>query len=260
VLLGSASADYHAAAVTATTDTLRTRLAAAFVRAPGYAADAADRRTIAIAGLGLPLRASTAIAVATMVLLFDYTRTFIPDPIQDLGRAAPALRYQAIERVVLFGLAPLAVILLAFRDRPSRYGLVLGDWRWGLALAAVGCGLMTPLVLALVRLDAFRDYYAISSASLADVLVTNVLDLIPTEFMIRGFLMLALVRAIGPTGVLVATMPFVFSHLGKPEVELLSTLFGGLVYGWLVWRTGSIVWSAAAHIYIVTLLLVAAGT
>ena len=245
--------------MTALADTLRARLVDGFVRAPAYPADAADRRTITIAGLELPLRASVAIAVVTMVLLFDYSRTFIPDPIQDLGRAAPALRYQALERVVLFGLVPLAVLVLAFRDRPSRYGLTPGDWRWGLALTLGGCALMTPLVLVLARVDAFRDYYSVSSASPGDLLLTNVIDLVPTEFMIRGFLMFALVRAIGPIGVLVATFPFVFSHLGKPEVEVFSTLFGGLVYGWMVWRTGSIAWSAAAHIYIVTLLLIAAG-
>jgi membrane protease YdiL (CAAX protease family) len=246
--------------VTAAADTLRARLAAAFVRAPDYPADAADRRTITIAGLELPLRASAAIAVVTMALLLDYSRTFIPDPIQDLGRAAPALRYQAIERVVLFGLVPLTVVFLVFRDRPARYGVTLGAWRWGLGLAALGCAIMTPLILALARVEGFRDYYAISSASPGDLLLTNTLDLVPTEFMIRGFLMFALVRAIGPVGVLVATLPFVFSHLGKPEVELFSTLFGGLAYGWLVWRTRSIVWSATAHIYIVTLLLIAAGS
>jgi membrane protease YdiL (CAAX protease family) len=245
--------------VTAAVETLRARLVAV-ARAPEYPADAADRRTIMIAGLELPLRASVAIAVATMVLLFDYSRTFIPDPIQDLGRAAAALRYQAVERVVIFGLVPLAVIVLGFRDRPWRYGLTLGDWRWGLGLALAGSALMTPIIVAIARIDAFRDYYAVSTASPPDVLVTNALDLIPTEFMIRGFLMFALVRAIGPVGVLVATLPFVFSHLGKPEVELFSTLFGGLVYGWLVWRTGSIVWSVGAHIYIVSLLLIVAGS
>jgi membrane protease YdiL (CAAX protease family) len=244
--------------VTAAAETLRARVAAVIARAPDYPADRGDRRTISIVGLELPLRASVALAVVTLALLFDYSRTFIPDPIQDLGRAAPALRYQAIERVVLFGLVPLAVVLLVFRDRPARYGLTLGEWRLGLGLVTIGCGVMTPLVLALVRIDAFREYYAISAASPVDLVITNVLDLVPTEFMIRGFLMFALVRTIGPVGVLVAILPFVFSHLGKPEVELFSTLFGGLVYGWLVWRTGSVAWSAVAHIYIVTLLILAA--
>ena len=50
-----------------------------------------------------------------------------------------------------------------------------------------------------------------------------------------------------------------FRHLGKPELELLSTLGGGLVYGWLAWRTGSIVWGSIGHVYILTLVTVAVG-
>jgi len=71
--------------------------------------------------------------------------------------------------------------------------------------------------------------------------------------------MLVLVRAIGPIGVLVATLPFVFGHLGKPELELFSTLGGGLVYGWLAWRTRSILWGSIGHTYIVTLVILAAA-
>ena len=51
-----------------------------------------------------------------------------------------------------------------------------------------------------------------------------------------------------------------FAHLGKPELELFSTLAGGLVYGWLAWRTRSIVWGTIGHVYIVTLVTVAAAS
>jgi hypothetical protein len=32
-----------------------------------------------------------------------------------------------------------------------------------------------------------------------------------------------------------------------------------MLYGWLAWRTGSIVWGSIAHVYILTLLIAAAG-
>jgi membrane protease YdiL (CAAX protease family) len=89
--------------------------------------------------------------------------------------------------------------------------------------------------------------------------VTNALELSAAEFAFRGFLMLALVRVIGPLGVVVAALPFVFGHLGKPELELFSTLGGGVVYGWLAWRTRSIVWGAIGHTYILSLVTVAAA-
>jgi membrane protease YdiL (CAAX protease family) len=230
-----------------------------FRGAPSYPATPADRREIDIIGLRLPVRAAVAVAVATFALLFDYSGTFLPAGATSLGRTPEAMRAIAIERAVLFGLIPLAIVLFGFRDRPSRYGLAIGDWRAGLPLVIGGCALMTPIVLWYATLPDVRAFYAPSAAPVPDLLLTNGLELVAAEFLFRGFLMLTLVRAIGPLGVLVATMPFVFSHLGKPELELFSTLAGGLVYGWLAWRTGSIAWGAVGHVYILTLVMVAAA-
>jgi membrane protease YdiL (CAAX protease family) len=226
---------------------------------PEYPPTPADRRVVRIMGLDLPLRATTAIFVATFVELFDYSRTAIPRPILDLNLAAGAIRYQALERTILFGLVPLLVVLLAFRDHPRNYGLRLGDWRWGLGLSVVGMAAMTPLVLALAQDPSFARFYAPSAARPADVALTALIDLAPSEFVFRGFLMFTLLRAMGPLGMVVAQLPFVFSHLNKPEIELLSTLFGGLVYGWVDWRTRSIVWSILPHVYIITLATLAAA-
>ena len=223
---------------------------------PAYPASDADRRLVSVVGLHLPVRATVAIAVVVFVVLFDFSRTFIPDDIL-AGRTPDALRATAWERVVLFGLVPLAVVVFGFRDRPGRYGLTLGEWRWGVGLMLAGCVAMTPIVLWYAMLPDVQLYYGPSAAPLGEVALTNALDLTASEFLFRGFLTLTLVRAIGPVGVLVATMPFVFGHLGKPELELFSTLGGGLVYGWLAWRTRSIVWGSIGHTYILTLVTVA---
>jgi len=234
-------------------------VAARFVDGPAYPASAADRRTVLILGLDLPLRATTAIMVVTLALLFDYSRTFIPQEVQALGRSAEALRYQALERTVLFGLMPALVIILGFRDRLTNYGLGLGDWRWGIGLATLGAVVMTPIVVAIGANPQFSAYYGISGAPVGDLLVTNLLDVVPAEFLMRGFVMFPLLRTIGPLGLVVAQLPFVFAHLGKPEIELFSTLLGGAVYGWLDWRTRSIWWSALAHVYILTLIVAVAS-
>jgi membrane protease YdiL (CAAX protease family) len=230
-----------------------------FVAAPAYRADRADLRTVRIVGLDLPIRASVALVYVTLAILLDYSRTFIPDAIRQLGLGAEGLRYQSIERLVLFLLVPLAVVVLGYRDAPARYGFRLGDWRWGLGLIVVGCAAMTPVVMVLAGLPDFRAYYSPGLAPVPDLVVTNTLDLLPAEFLLRGLLLFALIRVMGPIGLLVVQIPFVLVHIGKPEIELFSTLFGGFVYGWVDWRTGSILWSALAHIYIVTLLVVLAA-
>jgi uncharacterized integral membrane protein len=232
---------------------------AAFTAGPAYPPEPADTRTVPLVGLDLPGRATLAIAVVTVVLLLDYSRTFLPDDLFASGLSPAAARAIALERAVLFGLVPLLVVLAVFRDQPSRYGLALGEWRWGLGLVVVGCALMTPLVLWFATLPEVRAYYGPSAAPWPELLAVNGLELTSAEFAFRGFLLMTLLRVIGPLAVVVAALPFVFGHLGKPELELFSTLAGGLVYGWLAWRTRSIVWGAIGHTYILTLVTVAAA-
>jgi membrane protease YdiL (CAAX protease family) len=234
-------------------------LFARLTAAPSYPPDPIDLRTFVLAGLRLPRLATVAITVMVFAVLLDFTRTLIPDELIAYDRNPSMQRLQAFDRLLLYAAVPMFVIVFGFRDRPSRYGLRLGEWRLGLALSVAGCALMTPLVLWFAAQPDARAWYAPSWSNLPDVLVTNVVDLASAEFLFRGFLMFALVRAIGPVGVLVATLPFVFSHLTKPELELFSTLGGGMVYGWLAWRTGSIVWGAIAHTYILTLAMAAAA-
>ena len=229
------------------------------VAGPSYPPNAGDLATFDLVGLRLPRRATVAIAVMVFVVIFDFSRTFIPDALIQYDHNPGMQRLQAFDRLVLFFLVPLLVVVLGFRERPSRYGLQAGDWRVGLPLAVLGCAVMTPVVLWFATLPDTRAYYAASWSTLPDVLATNTVDLVSAEFLFRGFLLFALVRSMGPVGVLVATLPFVFSHLTKPELELISTLAGGMVYGWLSWRTSSIVWGALAHIYILTLLTAAAA-
>ncbi len=230
-----------------------------FSAGPDYPPAPADLRSFRLLGLELPRRSTVVIAIMVFAVILDFSRTFIPDELIAYDRNPGMQRLQAIDRAILFGLVPLAVIVFAFREPVARYGVRLGDWRWGLGLTLAGCAVMTPIVLWFAGLSDARAYYAPSWSDLPDVLVTNALDLTAAEFLFRGFLMFALVRAIGPIGVLVATLPFVFSHLTKPELELLSTLAGGMAYGWLAWRTGSIVWGAIAHTYILTLAMAAAA-
>ncbi len=231
---------------------------ATLAEAPAYPASAGDLATVSLVGLRLPVRASLAVAVATLAVLVDRSHDFLPREAFG-GRGPGDMRALALERFVLFGVVSLLTVVVLFRDDPRRYGLRLGSWRLGLGLA-IGAGLaMTPIVLLIARVPEFRTFYAQSVAPIPNLVATNALDLMSAEFLYRGLLMFALLRIAGPIAVVVATFPFVMSHLGKPEAETLSTLGGGLVFGWIAWRTGSILWSGLFHIWILTLVIVAAS-
>ena len=134
-------------------------------------------------------------------------------------------------------------------------------WRRGLVLTAVRSAVTLPAIALLVALlPDFRAFYAPQYSTVPDVLLTNVIELYAAEFMLRGFLMFALFRAVGPIGIVAAVVPFVFQHVDKPALEALSTLGGGLVFGWVNWRTRSIWYSGTYHVGIQALAIIVAGS
>jgi len=220
---------------------------------------------VTVAGLALPVRATVALFVATAVFVVDATGSVLGSPIRAvLGGDDPALN-RAVERAVLFGLVPLLVVVLAFHDeperfgRPGRYGLILGRWRWGVGLLVAGLAVMTPIILWLSTFPEFVGYYGGASTSPGPIVLRNLLELVPAEFLLRGFLLFVLLRRIGPLAIVVVQVPFVLTHVGKPEIELWSTFLGGSIFAWLDWRTGSILWSALGHVYVLSLMVTLAG-
>jgi hypothetical protein len=230
---------------------------------PAYPPDERDLRDVRLFGLPFPLRASVAILATTAIVLVDQLGLLrLSATLEGNGLG---LRAIAVERAVLFLGVPLVVVLAGFRDRPARYALALGDWRWGAGLLVAGLAVMTPIILGLAAVPSFREYYGAAGGGagaglpLATGVVNNLIELIPAEFLLRGFLMLALWRRIGPVALVVALVPFVLTHLGKPDIELWSTFVGGSVFAWLDWRTGSVLWSALGHVYVLSLMQVAVG-
>ena len=227
------------------------------IAGPDYPPNDEDLADLRILGLALPRRASVAVLAATALILVDRLGLLLsPTTSAELG---PGLRAVSVERFVLFLVAPLSIVVFGFRDSPARYALRLGDWRWGGGLLLAGLAVMTPIILALAQLPEFRGYYGGVPRPLVTVLANNLVELIPAEFLLRGFLMFALWRRIGPLALVVVQVPFVLTHIGKPDVELWSTFIGGSVFAWLDWRTGSILWSALGHVYVLTLMVVAVG-
>jgi membrane protease YdiL (CAAX protease family) len=226
------------------------------VAGPYYPPNDADLADVSLFGLALPRRASVAVLATTALILVDQLRFLVPANATD-GLAG--LRPVDIARFALFLVIPAGIVVLGFRDDLRRYALGAGDWRWGAGLLCAGLLVMTPIIVGLSGLPAFRGYYGAATAPLGVVLLNNVVELLPAEFLLRGFLMFTLWRRIGALALMVQLIPFALTHIGKPDVELWSTFVGGSVFAWLDWRTGSILWSALGHVYVLTLMLVAVG-
>ena len=239
-------------------DLLR-RLFAGATAGPDYPPGEADLRDVTLFGLRFPLRASIAILATTALIALDQLGWLLPETHGFPDPSSPSLDPISVQRFALYLIVPLAIVVFGFRDAPSRYGLRLGDWRWGAGLLIAGLVVMLPIILGLSSLEQFRSYYGTEGRPLGLILAEHVLELFPAEFLLRGFLMFALWRRIGPLALVVQLVPFVLTHVGKPDIELWSTFLGGSVFAWLNWRTGSILWSAIGHVYVLTLMELAVG-
>ena len=84
-----------------------------------------------------------------------------------------------------------------------------------------------------------HDYYKPYTVGLP---WTTFLDLIGWEFFFRGWILFGYARKFGAEALWLHAVPFALAHIGKPEVETLSTIFGGFAFGWIAYRTKSFVW------------------
>ena len=166
--------------------------------------------------------------------------------------------YKYWDRVILYLIIPLVFVLLFFRENPRDYGLTLGDWKAGLAITLAGILIMAPVIWYLGKSDpGMADYYKSRAEGLP---WTTFLDLIGWEFFFRGWILFGYARKFGAEALWLQAVPFALAHIGKPEIETLSTIFGGFAFGWVAWRTRSFLYPFLIHWFIASfIVLVAAG-
>ena len=218
------------------------------VNAAGGSAEAdalADQpsRTWRIWGVDFDARIVQIVSVATVILIIAFNNRFVE---------------AEYDRFVLEFIIPVAIILLIWREDPRRYGLRLGDWRLGLVVVVLGVAVMAVVIWFLGRLPDFRAYYTdtIAGRPMWRLIVDTGVDLLAWEFFFRGWLMWALARKYGTDAIWLQVIPFALMHVWKPEIEQLSTLFGGAVLGLLAWRTKSFVWGWLLHWFMMAWVLV----
>jgi membrane protease YdiL (CAAX protease family) len=185
----------------------------------------------------------TVTIVSTLLLMVDHYHKITP--------------HKHWDRVILYLVIPLLLTLVLFRENPRLYGFSIGDWRLGLAYTALGILVMAPILYMLASGDeSMKAYY---ERSLPGLPWTTFLDLIGWEFFFRGWILFAYARRFGHDAIWLQAVPFALAHLGKPEVETLSTIFGGFAFGWVAWRTKSFLYPFLIHWFIATFVILAAA-
>ncbi|MBN1317993.1 MAG: CPBP family intramembrane metalloprotease [Anaerolineales bacterium] len=155
-------------------------------------------------------------------------------------------------RFFLYLVVPAVVILLVFKEPLKDYGFQWGNWKEGIAWTLGSCLVMALVLIVFMRRPELQAYYRVKSAGgLWRAVWDSGVDLFGWEFLWRGFTLFALARVTGPgTAIWLQAVPFTFAHLGKPEIETMSCIFGGAGFGLVAWRSKSFVYPFLIHTFI----------
>lgn len=192
-----------------------------------------------VLGIKFDLKIVTVIVLGTLLPLLDLHRHTI-------------FANQAYNRFLFYLVIPVLVIVLLFREPLKEYGFQWGNWKEGLAWTLGASVAMALILLFVVRRPDMQAYYHVKSVNgFWRAVWESGVDLFGWEFLWRGFTLFALARVAGPgAAIWLQAVPFTFAHLGKPEIETMSCIFGGAGFGLVAWRSKSFVYPFFIHLFI----------
>jgi uncharacterized protein len=149
-----------------------------------------------------------------------------------------------------FAILPIAVILIFLRKNPLHYGFQWGEVKiWGRYIG-IFCLIAAPILFFSAFKPDLQKYYRIEDFNLISYFFINFISLFSSEFLFRGFLIFGLKDKLKEFSILIQMIPFVLVHLGKPELETISTIITGIIFGFIVYR-GNSFWPAfIIHMFI----------
>ena len=162
--------------------------------------------------------------------------------------------YSFFTGLILFGLIPILIIKLIFQEPLSKFGVQIGDWKFGLLAVAV----MAPVMIALTYPSAsnpqfLAEYPLFKGAGASAGTFTSHAFLYLTyylgyEMLMRGFIQFGLRDQLGDwNAILVQTAISTLFHIGKPDGEIFSSILGGLLWGIVVFRSRSLLYVLMVH-------------
>ena len=206
-------------------------------------------KIITIGGVEFDLQIIVVIIIGTVIPMLDW-----------YGHNLTGTK--AYDRIIWYFIIPMLTVVLLFREPAADYGFQVGNWRVGLVWTAVVCAAMAVILYFVARTPAMQAYYqARAPESVARLIYITGVDLLGWEFLWRGFMLFAFARAFGPgAAIWLQAVPFALLHLGKPETETLTTLFGGVGFGFIAWQSQSFVYPFLIHWFIASFtMLIASG-
>lgn len=157
-----------------------------------------------------------------------------------------------IKSIFFLLLVPAAIIKYVWGRSVSDFGWTLpSNNKAAMKLAIIALLLFIPVAIALSTLEGFQLRYSSYGAPLSyfllDAGLFAFLYYIAEGFLFFGFLFFGLWPRLRYHSFWIVSIVFAFLHITKPPLEILFSLFGGLIFCYLSVKTRSIFPAAIVH-------------
>jgi uncharacterized protein len=164
---------------------------------------------------------------------------------------------KAYDRIILYLVIPAIIIYTIEKKSLADYGFKFGNWKLGLTYLGLAILVFGPILYYVIIND--PDMISFYTRKFTPNLpLMTALDLFGWEFVFRGWVLFAYYRKFGDDALWLQAVPFALAHLGKPEVETLSTIFGGFLFGVVALRTKSFIYPFLIHWFVATFVILVA--
>jgi membrane protease YdiL (CAAX protease family) len=163
-------------------------------------------------------------------------------PLQKIG--LPLIYWYMVIGVLLFLAAFIAGRVTDLRG--SRIGWSLGFWplQLGIGLIGFGLGYVEFLILRPGPLAAYVTWVDVAVAALILMIFTGLLE----EYIFRGLMQSATMQMMGTGGLWYVAILFAVLHLGYHSLaDVVFVLLVGVFFGWMAWKTQSLLGVSLAH-------------
>ncbi|MBC8354734.1 MAG: CPBP family intramembrane metalloprotease [Planctomycetes bacterium] len=186
----------------------------------------------------------------------DFYADVLADEITFGNPEALAAFYQFSSCLVLLGLVPALIVKLVLRERLADYGLQFGNPLYTIRSFLLAAPLLVIGGYLAAMDPGMREAFPVNKqAGLATPFALHVctylLFYLGWEFHFRGFLQFGLSDSMGRTqALLIQVMASSLLHIGRPFTETVAAIGAGILWGWLAYRTNSILSGMMQHILI----------
>jgi membrane protease YdiL (CAAX protease family) len=165
-----------------------------------------------------------------------------------------AATFRFANAVLAFGIVPALVVVVGFRHSLADYGVTAGHWRRVLIWIVLTVPMFVISSYVAAGMPEFQSQYPVnrSAGASASMFAFHALSYlafyIGWEFFFRGFLLFGLEKPLGPVNaILIQAIVSSLLHIGDPASEAFGGFFIGLLWGFMAFRTRSLLPSLAGH-------------